>query len=290
MATSVSGSSSPSLGRCIYCGSTQTLTREHIIPRAFGGTWVMQGASCVPCADITKRFEMLVARRMLGPHRLRFGYKSSKKSEIPKTLKVNKFSSTGGSQADVPLDEMPIFPIIVPVFDLPSIITGFIGSSRIGTWTWNPDNNSPLQKKRLDAIFDAKTHSVGFNIHVETPSFMRMLAKIAHSGAMAIHGNMIREPLLPDFILGHKNDLCFVVGSILGGTYSGTDPHSGMHFRLGIYVIGNRRYLVAQIEMFAYIQPADFKGDKLPPFIVVICEADDVLEQAELGPAGRVGR
>ena len=45
------------IGRCIYCGATGDLTREHIIPRSIGGTWVLSKASCSDCAAVTRDFE-----------------------------------------------------------------------------------------------------------------------------------------------------------------------------------------------------------------------------------------
>lgn len=45
------------IGKCIYCGSTDNLTREHVVPRGLGGPWLLLKASCKKCARITSDFE-----------------------------------------------------------------------------------------------------------------------------------------------------------------------------------------------------------------------------------------
>jgi hypothetical protein len=46
------------IGCCIYCGSKGPgLTKEHVIPAGLNGNVTLLKASCLGCADITKRFE-----------------------------------------------------------------------------------------------------------------------------------------------------------------------------------------------------------------------------------------
>jgi len=34
------------IGKCIYCGSTEALSDEHIIPLGLNGAWILEQASC----------------------------------------------------------------------------------------------------------------------------------------------------------------------------------------------------------------------------------------------------
>src|SRR3712207_705268 len=46
-----------SVGCCIYCGATNELTDEHVIPLALAGNIIVPDASCRACAAITSDFE-----------------------------------------------------------------------------------------------------------------------------------------------------------------------------------------------------------------------------------------
>jgi hypothetical protein len=71
----------PSQGRCIYClKSAPSLTKEHIVPEALNGSWLIHGAVCEPCrAHSNEAYEnpalqcdmILVARRLLELKRKR---------------------------------------------------------------------------------------------------------------------------------------------------------------------------------------------------------------------------
>jgi hypothetical protein len=55
-----------SRGLCIYCGKRDVrLTDEHVVPFSLGGHHILEAASCLTCADITKKFEQDVAREPL---------------------------------------------------------------------------------------------------------------------------------------------------------------------------------------------------------------------------------
>jgi hypothetical protein len=67
----------PPLGYCLYCGSTENLSREHIVPYAFLGNWVLQQASCGRCAEITGKLELACARDLFGEHRAQLGLRNA---------------------------------------------------------------------------------------------------------------------------------------------------------------------------------------------------------------------
>ena len=59
------GRTYPPVGRCIYCGSTDTLTDEHIIPLALNGTGLLPKSSCVACAKITNSAGQTARRHLV---------------------------------------------------------------------------------------------------------------------------------------------------------------------------------------------------------------------------------
>ena len=52
----------PRVGKCIYCGSTDKLTDEHVLPLGLSGTAVLPDASCTERAKITGKVEQDVLR------------------------------------------------------------------------------------------------------------------------------------------------------------------------------------------------------------------------------------
>jgi len=51
-----------SQGACIYCGSSDDLTDEHVVPYGLGGKMILPKSSCRRCAMITGQFEGKVLR------------------------------------------------------------------------------------------------------------------------------------------------------------------------------------------------------------------------------------
>src|SRR5215469_3620134 len=71
------------VNRCIYCGATETLGKEHIIPRSLAGMLILPRASCRTCERTTSGFELTVARRIYGNFRMKHDLPSYRKDERP---------------------------------------------------------------------------------------------------------------------------------------------------------------------------------------------------------------
>ena len=76
----------PPVKACIYCGATERLSTEHIIPFSAGGKWVLPKASCRTCAALTGTFEGEFARTILGPLRMPFNMPTRRPKERPRHL------------------------------------------------------------------------------------------------------------------------------------------------------------------------------------------------------------
>jgi 5-methylcytosine-specific restriction endonuclease McrA len=55
---------------CIYCGRTDGLTEEHVVPFALGGNLIIPDASCPSCRDMTSAFETKVLRGFMHDARI----------------------------------------------------------------------------------------------------------------------------------------------------------------------------------------------------------------------------
>lgn len=110
---------------CIYCGSTDQLSDEHVIPYAWGGTLQVYDGSCERCRLITSQFEnfalndgsMAHARKVHGIQS-RSRHASAKK-HVTVTLVCDGVERT----VQLPSSEIPIM-LGFPWFGRPSLITG----------------------------------------------------------------------------------------------------------------------------------------------------------------------
>jgi hypothetical protein len=83
------------VGRCIYCGSTDSLSDEHIIPFALGGDLILPEASCSCCRKITGQFEQTCCRLIMGPTRIRMKIQTRRPKERPDRLNFHVMRNDG---------------------------------------------------------------------------------------------------------------------------------------------------------------------------------------------------
>lgn len=76
------------VGYCIYCGSTDQLSDEHVIPLGLGGRLVLPRSSCSRCSSKTSKLERTCLRTMYGPLRLLYGLPSRRKNSRPEALQL----------------------------------------------------------------------------------------------------------------------------------------------------------------------------------------------------------
>src|SRR5438045_2287022 len=109
------------LDKCIYCGSTEKLTDEHIIPFGLGGPWVLADASCPECCKITSRFELNVLRNFWDPARAALGMPTRRKHRNRKfriILERNNVTETEIDPAQFGV------PLMFPHFEAPAYLSG----------------------------------------------------------------------------------------------------------------------------------------------------------------------
>jgi len=198
--------------QCIYCGAQNKLTTEHIIPYGLGGQFELPEASCTPCATITGRFEGSVLRTMFGNARIKLNFPTRRRKQRPKSLEIELLGSSGIVRHNIPIIDHPT-ALQMLGFDTPRILLGHSG----------PDTsmNVSFVVVTLGADYINNIKKIipdGGKIHmrVRPVDLGRMLAKIAHSYAVAELGSPSFTPLLNDFILGRKEfDGNYLVGGML---------------------------------------------------------------------------
>lgn len=243
---------------CIYCNVTEPpLTKEHIIPLSLNGKLVLRAASCPLHAKLTSALEMDVARRAYGNHRALEGTSTRHKEEREKLLS-SKVEINGIDRSGLPVStkidmkDFPRLPLQVVMLP-PKVLRHGSNSDLLGI---------TLKVEAEDGRFDALFKELGWRtIEAESPpliadSFIRVLAKIAHSYTVAIFGNNGFERVLLPTILGETEDITQFVGGFEPQQEQAEEP-----LVLREEPFGDRTALVVEISLTFY--------RKLPRYQVV---------------------
>jgi hypothetical protein len=130
---------------CIYCGRGKekvTLGQEHIIPYALGGKLVLPRSSCTKCAKVTSAIEGRCTREMFAPLRTSMKAPTRHPKKRPKTAPIIIRDVNGERTIDMPVGDYPFITLILPQFDLATLVAGrpSSGSNR-GVWRSFHANN-----------------------------------------------------------------------------------------------------------------------------------------------------
>jgi hypothetical protein len=207
---------------------------------------------------------------MLGPFRIRLNLPTRRPNERPTELPL-KFIRIDGrrEQVMVAAEKFPVACIGFR-FSAPSLLRGATPEE-----TFEGD----LVVRYIDAETKEYLSPEGQRVKlggVNILAFTRMLAKIAHSYAVAELGLGSFRPLLPDLILGKSSN----APSLVGGdpTTPSTAPEPDLHnVHLRDCIAGNVRYTLAAIRLFA------FAG--MPRYHIVVGERSGAPPESLIGAA-----
>ena len=199
------------IGKCIYCGSEGSiggLSKEHAVPLALDGSHVILRASCETCREITRKIEEINLKGItsnFGVFRVHDNYRTSHPRERPTTAPINVSKRTGLEKVIVPIKDRPPM-LVLPEFKEP----GILANRPVGISTF-------IRMKIMSGDGTAAQIKYGGPIsadyHFKLDAFIRMLAKIVHSMAIATYGIDGFDPFLPDLILGKRPELAgYLVG------------------------------------------------------------------------------
>ena len=195
------------VGSCIYCGSKEwsagqhrRLGDEHIVPEGLGGILVLPEASCKDCERVTSQLEQEWLKSSFYSARVQKGL-GKKKRRPPRylPLKIQKKGRTVWES--IPIEKYPAI-IVTLVFHHPDILSDrepvekeLYGGVALGILP----TFSQHMKKYLpnEAVIFEPPRSNATSQHLG-----RMLAKIAHSYAVAELGLEGFKPCLQKIILG----------------------------------------------------------------------------------------
>ncbi|MDE2255538.1 MAG: hypothetical protein KGL42_14915 [Betaproteobacteria bacterium] len=259
----------PSQGRCIYCGATDLqLSDEHIVPFSLGGQHVLKGASCLPCADVTKRFEQDVARSMWGEARAAFGERSRRKKARPSHIRMVA-PETGAQGLDIPTPEFPAGMVFYKM-GLPGALIGLpesVDTSPLWQLVMTGDHQRWMKFK--------ERHGWGpvLKFQHEPVSFGRLLAKIGYCQALSeLELGDFEATCLP-YIMGQRAN----VSHIVGGTLKMAPARPGLSYELGTSLIGTQEkaLVVAAVRLYANLGT--------PAYRVVVGEVSGRCEVRRVG-------
>lgn len=234
------------VNRCIYCGSTGQLSKEHILPFGLNGSSTLLKASCSRCAKITGEIERKLLRGEFQPVRIyrelksRKKYKNSKK-EANLTLKY-------GDQEKTISVQLSSYPIILhfPVFDMPAVLSNKflqapINLKGIVSISYGPKPEEVMLKYNATGIvLSSKLNPV---------AFARMIAKIAYSFAYA--EGELNKIELPSPIVAELLNENGKIGKYVGTLDKPLQKHDNILHRLLIHTNNEKGLLIGEIQLFS---------------------------------------
>lgn len=229
-------------GECMYCGSTENLSREHIVPYGLGGLGAVPKSSCDKCATITGRFEREVLRGPLWGLRAYLRLSSRRRRSMPTRLPLKVVRKGQETEEQIPIHDHPIM-LCFPRFSVPSNLTGnhVEGISIMGAAAYNFGRPIKDVLETLGADDFRVTESS------KPVAFARMIAKIAWSAAVANGSRRRLDTGLRDAIMHVPNQIGHWVG-----TY--TDPlkaSPGIMHEIRLREDSDKGKLLAEVQLFA---------------------------------------
>ena len=238
----------PPVGKCIYCGaeryasdSKRELAEEHIIPFGLNGELTLPQTSCRRCERITGRNDGLLLKGALLGCRTHLGLRTRSPKERPKALPLFDATTTPNRKVMVPMEDFPVTLLLLSLDAPRALVPDFgPGGMRSGPWlhrfTWDLD----VLRWRYGLT------DFGFP-SLDTNALCRVLAKTAHSYAVAELGLGGFSPLLLPLILGDGADPGRY--RYVGGQLHTSPPGTSLH-EIG-FEDGDAGYLVVKIRLFA---------------------------------------
>jgi len=210
-------------GLCIYCATTlprEALTDEHVIPFALGhNTYVLEKASCRPCAKIIQRYEQEVLSKQMGNFRLKVDAPSrTKPRKRPQKINIPfmEIDDHGHILRELGVRSFTIddAPLTLALWRLPEarLLRNGASSGDDAGMPWSYTEPRAYEIARRVAKETGANHVAMKLGEVNRSHFLRFLAKTAHAYAVAELKMDGFTPFLNDVILNKAHDLSQFVG------------------------------------------------------------------------------
>lgn len=235
------------VGACVYCGSKQGLSDEHVIPYGLNGEWKLLAASCAVHRDVTSGFEGEVQRGAFMVPRASMGLKTRRKTERPTLLPVTLSRAGTREVVNLPVEEHPAF-FAFPIFQDPGADSGDAARG-IGVRTFVLASHLKLSERFRK---QARVDTIGAPFP-DLIAFARMLAKIGYCFSVACLGyDAVANAAILPAILGADRRLGDWVGCIEEAPRT---PKGPFH---GVVLLGSDTELRAHVRLFAQIGAPEY--------------------------------
>ena len=235
------------IGKCIYCGSVEDLSDEHIIPYGLAGNLTLTKASCKKHRDITSIFEGEVLRKQFILVRSTQNYPTRHKSRRPKYFEfaVNKETKK------IPVQDCPAMFMMLG-FLQPRCISNYGYDKGIyATGYSTHEANFQEFREKYDVQNFSYSQDLGSN-------FARLVAKIAYCAAVYKYGldSFAEVNILPS-IIGDKDDIGYWVGCPTDYKREADVPpkESCLH---KIVIFEKNKQIAVTVRLFASFQTPEY--------------------------------
>ena len=241
------------VGHCIYCGATEDLGKEHILPFGLSGSAILPKSSCRRCARITGDVEQDILRGSFWPVRVFRDLKSrSKHKDAPTHVSVSVVRDDKHEVVLLNIDEAPIL-LPFPIFAPPSHLSGAEPTSGIsvsGHVTIRFGVNPKTTGKNLGAS------EIKITVELKPCEFARMIAKIGYAFAYAegAIADLEGESYILPAILGERDEIGHWVGTLT----KPLEAFPTLLHRVLIHHELEKGFLFAEVQLFSDSQTPSY--------------------------------
>jgi hypothetical protein len=251
---------------CIYCGagiSETKLTDEHVIPLSLGGTYILEKASCLRCAEATKNLEGYAGRHIFHDVRVEFGLPTRRPKQRPTHLPLRQGFAPSPEQAPIRLVPTKDYPglLILVNHEPPGVLQGrhIDQGSRGQIFVRQITGRDRVEQLTAQGI-DAKIYR-----EFQPDLLMRLIAKIALGFSVGGYSLECFRPLprLQQIILQRDVNPYHLAGGTTKEMDEFPEPQASLklgqvptvlHRMVGyMRVIQGVAYLAFQLQLFAYL-------------------------------------
>jgi hypothetical protein len=255
----------PGCGRCIYCGTTSALKREHIIPLSLGGKAVIEKASCGDCEKITSYLDGYLARDFFNEYRSHVGLRSRRPKERPTSLFASFLKPDGSEVHEKFSPKDQPYVLLMPIWNDPGIIRG-----KPPTADFDVTQGFPyiFTSENVQTRMAAEDLKLGVWPDINYQTFARAIARISFCQAVAALGlDGFNHLDLPGLILGTYPYVPHYVG-VTRDIPPPPDERRIIHkIELRMYSVGDHRYWLASLRLFAH---SGYKENGMPVYRTIV--------------------
>ena len=239
--------------QCIYCGATDGLEDEHILPFGLSGTAVLPQSTCRQCARVTGSLEHAVLRGPFWPVRVFRNLKSrTKHRDAPKTLPLTILRSGHEESIQLGLDGYPIL-LHFPIFGPPA----YLSRSEYTSGALMCGVASVLFGPRPDDVAKSLgATEIKHSADYQPVAFARMIAKIGYGFAAAERTTeeLDGAPLVLPAIRGTTDD----IGRWVGTLTKPIETYPDQLHRILVHHDREKSLLIAEVQLFADSQTPSY--------------------------------